>query len=88
MIKILVFVVAAYLLYKLAIGDRKKKVENKKKEQEKMAANGTMVKDPICGTYVAADNEIRIRQGDTVHHFCSFDCRDKFLKQIEEESND
>jgi YHS domain-containing protein len=85
MLKILIFVVAAFLLYKMFIGDKKKKMEDKQKEQEKMASNGTMVKDPICGTYVSTDNEIRVRQEGAVHHFCSFDCRDTFLKQLETE---
>ena len=42
-----------------------------------------MVKDPICGTYVEKDGSIRVREGEKVHVFCSYECRDKYLKQIE-----
>ncbi|MFP4070934.1 MAG: transcriptional regulator [Desulfovibrionales bacterium] len=88
MLKFVIFIVAAFILYKLFIGDKKKKMETKKKESEKLAANGVMVKDPICGTYVSKDSEIRVREGEAVHNFCSYDCRDKFLKQIEEKETE
>jgi YHS domain-containing protein len=41
-----------------------------------------MVKDPSCGTYVDKDGDIRVREGDKVHVFCSYECRDKYLKRI------
>ena len=41
-----------------------------------------MVKDPQCGTYVSVEDSITVRDGDKVYHFCSYDCRDKFLKRI------
>ena len=43
-----------------------------------------MVKDPQCGTYVSKDSEITVRDGETVYHFCSYDCRDKFLNALRE----
>ena len=48
-----------------------------------MAATGEMVKDPICGTYVPADANIRARVGDKVYAFCSYECRDAFIKRLE-----
>ena len=41
--------------------------------------SGKLVKDPICGTYVTQDQSIRTSRGSEVFHFCSEDCRDKFL---------
>lgn len=82
MLKFVILVVALFVLYKLFTGDKRKKVEDQQKENEKVAANGAMVKDPICGTYVDKESDIRVRQGDTTHAFCSYECRDKFLKQI------
>lgn len=85
--KLLFFVVAVYVAYKLFANDffrRKKDLERKEKEEtERMAASGEMVKDPECGAYVAVDGSISVRDGDKVYHFCSYDCRDKFLKRLE-----
>ncbi len=39
-----------------------------------------MVKDPQCGMYVATDLAITARSKDQTLHFCSEDCRDKFLQ--------
>jgi YHS domain-containing protein len=46
-------------------------------------ASGEMIKDPVCGTYVEKDGDIRVREGETIHVFCSYECRDKYLKQID-----
>ncbi|HDQ41663.1 MAG TPA: YHS domain-containing protein [Desulfonatronum sp.] len=82
MLKFLIFIAAAFILYKLLTGDFKKKKDVQTKEKENLAATGVMTKDPVCGTYVPVDGDIRVKQGDKVHHFCSYECRDKFLKQI------
>lgn len=84
MLKFLIFIAAAFVLYKLLTGDFKKKKEARVKEKENLAANGVMTKDPVCGTYVPLDGDIRVKQGDRVHHFCSYECRDKFLQQLTE----
>ena len=41
-----------------------------------------MVNDPVCGAYIDSDSNITVRDGKTVHRFCSYDCRDEFLKRI------
>ncbi len=83
MLNFLIFIVAAFILYKLLTSDFKKKKEVRNKEKEHLAATGVMIKDPVCGTYVPVDGDIRVKQGDKVHNFCSYECRDKFLKQLE-----
>lgn len=83
MLKFIVIGIALFLVYKLFMGDKKKKEMNKVKETEQKVAAGEMVKDPICGTYVEKDGNIRAKEGDKVHVFCSYECRDKFIKQIE-----
>ena len=64
------------------MNDRKKKVEDTEKEKENLVATGEMVRDPVCGAYIDADSTITVREGDKVHRFCSYDCRDSFLKSI------
>ncbi|MES9995186.1 transcriptional regulator [Desulfovibrio aminophilus] len=83
LIKFLIFAVAAFVVWKLFTGDRKQKQVRDKKQEENLAASGEMVKDPVCGTYVRKDGDIRVRQGEDVHVFCSYECRDKFIKSLE-----
>jgi YHS domain-containing protein len=87
MLKFLLLPLAIFLLYKLFANDflhkGKKNEKIQQKENEKRAEAGELVKDPICGTYVSLDDSITIRDGEAVHHFCSYECRDKFLKQLE-----
>jgi YHS domain-containing protein len=83
MIKILIFVAAAFILYKILTNDKKKKKKETVKEREQKVMDGEMVKDPICGTYVPKDTDIRIRNGQDIYCFCSFECRDEYLKQLQ-----
>ncbi|CCH47937.1 TRASH domain-containing protein [Pseudodesulfovibrio piezophilus] len=83
MLKFLVIGVALFLVYKLFMGDKAKREMDKAKVVKKKAASGEMIKDPICGTYVEKDGNIRVKEGDKVHVFCSYECRDKYLKQLE-----
>lgn len=86
--KWLILIVAVYALYRLFSNDvLKKKKENKEEnaaELERKIAAGEMVKDPECGAYVSAEGNISVRDGEAVHHFCSYECRDKFLQRLEE----
>lgn len=82
MTKFLIFALAAFILYKLFMNDKRNKAKQAQKAEEELAATGQMVKDPICGTFVSKENAIRVREGETMHHFCSYECRNKYLKQI------
>ncbi len=83
LIKLLIFVAAVFIVWKLFAGDRRQKQVKNKTQDENLAASGEMVKDPVCGAYVRKDGDIRVRQGDTVHFFCSYECRDKYIKRLE-----
>ena len=86
--KWLILILAVYALYRLFANDvLKKKKENNEEnaaERERKIAAGEMIKDPECGTYVSAEGNISVRDGEIVHHFCSYECRDKFLQRLEE----
>ena len=75
--KWLILILVGYALYRMFMNDRKKSGEDTKKEKEHLIATGEMVKDPVCGAYIDS-----VRDGKTVHRFCSYDCRDEFLKRI------
>ncbi len=81
--KFVFFAACAFFLWKMFAGDAKRRQQEAKKEEETLIAKGEMVKDPICGSYVAVDNSVKARQGERILHFCSYECRDKYLKQIE-----
>lgn len=81
MFRLLIIFGAGFLLYKLFLGDKKKKQEDQIHRQSSNVASGELVKDPVCGTYVSVDSDIRVREGNRVYCFCSYDCRDKFLSK-------
>ena len=86
--KWLILIVAVYVLYRLFANDVLKKKKASKEENaaevERKVAAGEMVRDPQCGAYVAVDGNISVRDGDRIYHFCSYDCRDKYLQKLEE----
>lgn len=83
--KVLLFAVAAYALYRLFMNDRKKSEEKSENEEAKKVADGVLVRDPICGVYVEKESSFSVRNGDTVEYFCSDDCRQKYIKQVQEQ---
>ena len=80
MLKILIFLVAGFFLYKMIMGDRGKKLADQKEKEKEVEESGEMVKDPVCGTYVSSDSAIRVKEGNQVYSFCSYECRDKFIQ--------
>ena len=88
MLKFVIIAVAIYVIYRLFKNDflhkQKKDEAREAKEREEKIAQGEMVKDPQCGTYVSKESEITVRDGEVVHHFCSYDCRDAFLQRLKE----
>jgi YHS domain-containing protein len=37
-----------------------------------------LMRDPVCGTYVAPDNALSVSARGTTHYFCSEQCRATF----------
>jgi YHS domain-containing protein len=40
---------------------------------------GELKKDPVCGTYIATASSVKETIGGQTVHFCSRDCRDKYV---------
>lgn len=78
--KWLILILVGYALYRMFMNDRKKSGEDTKKEKEHLIATGEMVKDPVCGAYIDSDSNITVRDGKTVHRFCSYDCPRRVLE--------
>jgi YHS domain-containing protein len=45
--------------------------------------NQKLVRDPVCGLHVAEGLALSLKQGGEIRHFCSAECRDKFLNGTE-----
>lgn len=86
--KWLLLACAGYVLYRLFANDflkkRKENAAQSAADVERKVAAGEMVKDPECGAYVSVDGTVTVRDGETIHHFCSYECRDKFLQRLED----
>jgi len=39
-----------------------------------------LVRDPVCGMHLAEAIAIPLREGNEVLHFCSMECRDKYVE--------
>jgi YHS domain-containing protein len=83
----LILALVAFVLYKLITNEMRKRSKSDAtddaKEKARKVATGEMVKDPVCGTYVEAESSVSIRDGDVVHRFCSYECRDAFLQKLQ-----
>jgi YHS domain-containing protein len=45
---------------------------------ERGATPVKLVRDPVCGTYVAPTAALSLTAGGTTHYFCSEECRAKY----------
>ena len=39
-----------------------------------------LVRDPVCGTFVAPGESFAFNSGGETHYFCSVECRERFRK--------
>ncbi len=81
--KLLIIVICGFVVWKLFVGDKRYKQSKTQEKAENLTASGEMVKDPVCGAYVSKNSDIRVRQGDLVLNFCSYECRETYLKRIQ-----
>lgn len=40
-----------------------------------------LVRDPVCGTYIAPRASLSVTAAGSTHYFCSEECRSKFSRQ-------
>jgi YHS domain-containing protein len=43
---------------------------------------GELKKDPVCGTYISTASSIKEKVGGEIVHFCSQECRDKYVATL------
>lgn len=44
--------------------------------------SGELKKDPTCGTYISAATSVKQTVGGETYHFCSAECRDKYVASL------
>jgi len=81
--KLLLLAICVFVVWKLFAGDKRYKQSKEKDDKEQLIASGELVRDPVCGAYVSKNSDIRVRQGDVVLNFCSYECRETYLKRIQ-----
>ncbi|HYL39126.1 MAG TPA: hypothetical protein VEV17_24625 [Bryobacteraceae bacterium] len=56
---------------------------NQQKEPDnRVPLTGELKKDPTCGTYISAATSIKETVGGQTFHFCSKECRDKYVASL------
>lgn len=45
---------------------------------DRRASSVKLVRDPVCGTYVAPGTALSLSAGGATHYFCSEECRAKY----------
>lgn len=84
MLRWLVLAVIGFIVYKLVSNEFRNRAGSGKAESSKKpeTAGKNMVKDVTCGAYIEPSSGVSVKDGDTVHHFCSYECRDAFLEKL------
>ncbi len=54
-----------------------------KKEEKELAIE--MVQDMVCGACVPKHKAFQVAKSNEIHHFCSWDCRQKFIAETQED---
>ena len=53
-------------------------LDGARRGHERGASPVKLVRDPVCGTYVAPTAAVSLSAGGTTHYFCSEECRAKY----------
>lgn len=51
-------------------------------EPRQVPKTGELKKDPACGTYISAATSLKEKVGGEILHFCSKECRDKYVSSL------
>lgn len=84
MIKLLLFAIFAFLVYTVVSTVLRlfRSPQGPSSSHPPSRESGeSMVKDPVCGTYLPQGEAISLRRGGVEHYFCSTECRDRFKQE-------
>jgi YHS domain-containing protein len=78
MVKLFIFALFIYVIYRLLTGGRKKKsvgTERRNAAQSELPAADLLVEDPVCHIYIPKRQAIVLHDTKTPVYFCSEQCR-------------
>jgi len=55
------------------------RVDRREAARNRVPLSGELKRDPVCGTFVAEASALKLSDGAATVHFCSPECRDKYL---------
>lgn len=88
MVKLLIWAVIAYLLYRAVkniLGPGSPMAGRRTFQKPPERIDDLMVRDPYCEVYFPRKEGHHLRSGEEDLYFCSPECRDKYLKEREVE---
>jgi YHS domain-containing protein len=56
--------------------------DGRPRNSHEIPLTGELKKDPVCGTYIATATCIKEKVGGQTLHFCSQECRDKYVASL------
>jgi len=81
-LRLLIIASLLYILYRLFVGPRKKKVQDR--QQGTAATSGApkdvLIEDPVCNTYIPKRQAVQLHHDKKMYYFCSNKCCKMFLK--------
>lgn len=82
-LRLLLIGLLLYILYRLLVGPRRKKVSRKKHggAAPGSAVQDVLVEDPVCHTYVPKGQAVQLHHNKQMYYFCSNKCCETFLKE-------
>jgi len=92
--KLFIYAVFLYVIYRLLIGGKRKKVRPSSGGQGantgESAAHDELVEDPVCHIYIPKKQAIVLQDKDTAVFFCSEQCRKVYCdgRQTPRQEND
>lgn len=87
-LKIVILLVLFYLLYRLYMSGRKKRLAQQEQEKQgRSAIDDVLVQDPVCGAYVPRSQALQQRRDGREFFFCSEKCRQEFAERDQQPDN-
>ena len=82
-LRLIIIGVLLYILYRLLVGPKQKKVYGKRKGPQTTgdAVQDVLVEDPVCHTYIPKRQAVRLHHDKKMYYFCSDKCCQMFLKK-------
>lgn len=80
-LRLVLFAFIAWVAFLFVRVYRGLKPPKKPAGEARAQVGGVMVKDEICGTYIPREEALTEFRDGAEHHFCSDECRRKFLKR-------